>query len=539
MKKTDAYASLGADRKRFMSWQIRTILITMAGYALFYFVRKNFSLAMPGLTAEYGISNTNFGWIIFAGSLVYGFSRFINGYVVDRIRGRIVMALGLLLCAAANFAFGFGTDFSAWITGVENGPKLVETLVWVMGVVIILNQYFQGMGYPPCARILPHWIHPSELATKMSVWNCSHSIGAALAVIVCGYLMGSLGTNLSADAAIVGRITANLADNGVANAAEQALEYAGHVGAWKWCFWIPACLAVAGAVMVFAGLRDEPKDVKLPDLPDTGLGAYSEKMGKKARRRFEAVMVWRNRWVWTFCIANLFVYVVRMGVLDWGPKFLTENRGLSIQDAGWTVAVFEIAGILGTLFAGWATDHLFKGKGHRMCVICMLGAALFMTIFRFLPQTAGLTATALVLVGAGFFIYGPQALIGIELGNQATKEASARANGIAYRETRSLEDSMPELDILYMTRVQKERFFNEEDYVRLKNSYILTSDKMALAKEHMAVLHPLPRVNEIALDVDDDPRAAYFEQVQNGVYVRMALIMTLLGLADPKTKEEY
>ena len=113
------------------------------------------------------------------------------------------------------------------------------------------------------------------------------------------------------------------------------------------------------------------------------------------------------------------------------------------------------------------------------------------------------------------------------------------ANGIAYRETRSLEDSMPELDILYMTRVQKERFFNEEDYVRLKNGYILTSDKMALAKEHMAVLHPLPRVNEIALDVDDDPRAAYFEQVQNGVYVRMALIMTLLGLADPKTKEEH
>ena len=111
------------------------------------------------------------------------------------------------------------------------------------------------------------------------------------------------------------------------------------------------------------------------------------------------------------------------------------------------------------------------------------------------------------------------------------------AKGIEYRETRSLEESMPELDILYMTRVQKERFFNEEDYIRLKNSYILTSEKMALAKEKMAVLHPLPRVNEIALDVDDDPRAAYFEQVQNAVYVRMALIMTLLGLQDPKAKE--
>ena len=112
------------------------------------------------------------------------------------------------------------------------------------------------------------------------------------------------------------------------------------------------------------------------------------------------------------------------------------------------------------------------------------------------------------------------------------------AKGIEYRETRSLEESMPELDILYMTRVQKERFFNEEDYIRLKNSYVLTKEKMELAKPDMAVLHPLPRVNEIALDVDDDPRAAYFEQVQNGVYVRMALIMTLLGLHDPKAKEE-
>ena len=112
------------------------------------------------------------------------------------------------------------------------------------------------------------------------------------------------------------------------------------------------------------------------------------------------------------------------------------------------------------------------------------------------------------------------------------------ANGIPYQETRSLEESMSELDILYMTRVQKERFFNEEDYIRLKNSYILTKEKMSLAKPDMAVLHPLPRVNEIALDVDDDPRAAYFEQVQNGVYVRMALIMTLLGLRDPKAPKE-
>ena len=108
---------------------------------------------------------------------------------------------------------------------------------------------------------------------------------------------------------------------------------------------------------------------------------------------------------------------------------------------------------------------------------------------------------------------------------------------IPYVETRSLEKALPDLDILYMTRVQRERFFNEEDYIRLKNSYVLTKAKLDLAPPEMAVLHPLPRVNEITLDVDDDPRAAYFEQAQNGVYMRMALIMTLLGLKDPKTGE--
>lgn len=107
-----------------------------------------------------------------------------------------------------------------------------------------------------------------------------------------------------------------------------------------------------------------------------------------------------------------------------------------------------------------------------------------------------------------------------------------RANNIEFREVEKLEDAMGELDVLYMTRVQKERFFNEEDYVRLKDFYILTKEKMELAKDDMIVLHPLPRVNEISVDVDDDPRACYFRQAQYAVYVRMALILTLLGLAE-------
>ena len=106
--------------------------------------------------------------------------------------------------------------------------------------------------------------------------------------------------------------------------------------------------------------------------------------------------------------------------------------------------------------------------------------------------------------------------------------------GIEYKEVKVLEEVMPELDVLYMTRVQKERFFNEEDYIRLKDSFILDAAKMKLGKDDMLVLHPLPRVNEIAVEVDNDPRAAYFKQVQFAVYARMALIMTLLGIEKPE-----
>jgi len=114
------------------------------------------------------------------------------------------------------------------------------------------------------------------------------------------------------------------------------------------------------------------------------------------------------------------------------------------------------------------------------------------------------------------------------------REDVLRRSGATFEEVESLEDAMPQLDVLYMTRVQKERFFNEEDYVRLKDRYILTREKMKPAKEKMIVLHPLPRVNEISVDVDDDPRAQYFTQAKKAVFVRMALILTLLGIqVDP------
>ena len=172
--------------KSFLYWQWRTIIVTMIGYALFYFVRKNFSFAIPGLSAEYGITKTSFGIIMTLVTIVYGLSRFLNGYMADRMNARFHMAIGLLLCAIANYAFGFGADISALITGEESGPQFTNMMVLVFGIILLLNNLFQGSGFPPCARLLSHWIPANQLATKMSIWNTSHSVGASIVAILCG-----------------------------------------------------------------------------------------------------------------------------------------------------------------------------------------------------------------------------------------------------------------------------------------------------------------------------------------------------------------
>ena len=142
MDKKSIYGAMDAETvKRFKYWQMRTIVVSMIGYAIYYFVRKNFSLAMPGLTAEYGISNTSFGIVIGIGSLVYGLSRFVNGFVVDKISTRAVMAIGLLLCAAANVAFGCGYDLSYAITGVAEGPQVVNMLILLMGFELAKSSF--------------------------------------------------------------------------------------------------------------------------------------------------------------------------------------------------------------------------------------------------------------------------------------------------------------------------------------------------------------------------------------------------------------
>lgn len=386
--------------RQFKQWQMRTIVATMIGYALFYFVRKNFSLAMPGLETDLGISKTSLGIFLTLNGIVYGISRFVNGVLADRMNARWYMAIGLALCALANFAFGFGEDVSYWITGVHEGSQFTNTMILFMGVMWVINGLLQGAGFPPCARLLTHWVPPTELATKMSVWNTSHSIGAGLVVILCGYIMGSMGSGPD------------------------------HTGAWKWCFWIPAAISFVGAVGLAIFLRDTPSSVGLPELAGTESKKESAAAKSTEHREFLMKYVFKNPLIWILGFANFFVYVVRFSVLDWGPSLLSQSKGVSMEHAGWLVAMFEIAGILGMLFSGWATDKWLKGRAHRTCVFCMAGTALFVFLFWQLPNDTPVWLLFATLCAAGFCIYGPQALIGIAAANQATKRAAATANGL-------------------------------------------------------------------------------------------------------------
>ena len=386
----------------------------MIGYALFYFVRKNFSVAVatPDMGKELGWTNTQIGFILTCFNLLYGVARFGNGVLADRINGRYFMVAGLVCAAAVNVWVGFTSS------------------VVMLGVLWVTNAWFQGMGFPPCARLLTHWIPPGELATKMSVWNTSHSIGAALVVVFCSWVV-----SICSGGAIP--LTVSLFG------AEVAL----HPG-WRWCFFLPAAVALVGAAGLWTALRDTPSSVGLPEIgpgsphasqggcPDgdsRGLAAADARaLDRQNFKTYLKKHVFGNPTIWILCVANFFVYTVRFGVLDWGPKLLKTSGGISLSHAAWMVAGFEVAGIVGMLTAGRLTDRVFGGRGPRTCAFCMGFCALFTLLFLLEWTSAGpnMILSAALLAGAGFFIYGPQALIGISAANIATKRAAATASGL-------------------------------------------------------------------------------------------------------------
>lgn len=380
-----------AMKKNFKYWQWRVIIGSMIGYSMFYFVRKNFSFAVPALGEEYGITDTSFGVIMTLVGLIYGVSKFINGFIADRSNARWHLAIALSACVIFNMAFGWSAELSRWITGSESGPDFVNGMVATMAVLMILNNIFQGAGFGPCNRLMVHWIPPKELATKMSLWNMSHSIGAGIVAVICGSVVGTMG--------------------------------------WRWCFWIPAFIAAAGVLFIIATLRDTPKSVGLPELADTKTELDDEDTGENYRK-FVIQKVFMNPVVWVIASTALFLYIVRFAVLDWGPKLLQQgDNQLSPALAGWTIGIFEVAGCLGMVSAGWITDHVFKGKGQRVCVIEMCLTGLCLLTIHFLPEGTSPVAMLVLLALAGFFLYGPQALFCVISGNQVTKKAASAAGG--------------------------------------------------------------------------------------------------------------
>ncbi len=422
-------------QKKFQYWQWRTIIGTMIGYSIFYLVRKNFSFAIPGLTAEYGITKATFGAILAIASFIYGVSKLVNGFLADRLNGRWHLVTGLSVSALVNILFGAGAMICAYFTGMTNGPKFVHWLVILFAVLYVINNMFQGCGFPPCNRLITHWVPPHELATKMSIWNTSHSVGAFLAAVLCGYIMGHAGTDMSADPEMRARVaenTANITSSMDPAAAQAYVDSALHnIGAWQWAFLIPAAIAVLGVVFIILTLRDTPRSVGLPELEGTKVADNKDKKeDNKEFRRFIIDNVIKNPVVWVLTLADFFVYIVRLAVLDWGPSFLQESRGLSPTLSAWTVAIFEAFGVVGMLVAGVVSDKVFKGRTQRSCALCMVGVIAFLTVFCILPSSTNPVVLMLVLALVGFFLYGPQALIGVIASNQVTRRGASSANGI-------------------------------------------------------------------------------------------------------------
>ena len=355
----------------FASWQKRVLITSIIGYAVYYFVRKNLSIAIPAMEHDLGIKKSALGLFLTLHGVLYGISKFANGFLGDRANARAFMAFGLLCSAILNLFFGFSSGVVAF------------------GVFWMLNGWFQGMGFPPCARLLTHWFPPRKLATKMSIWNTSHSIGAGLIVVLCSYLV---------------------------------------VHNWRLCFIVPAGIALVCVVFIWRTLPDTPPSVGLPEVE----GTKDHTPRNYPRETFRGILVekvFTNPYIWLVSMANFFVYTLRYAIFDWGPSLLTEVKHIHIIHAGWMLLGFEFAGMLGALLGGWMTDKFFKGRGARACVIYMVLAGVSIFLFWKNPYPSELLNTGLLCL-AGFFIYGPQCLVGIIAANLATKKAAASAVGL-------------------------------------------------------------------------------------------------------------
>lgn len=363
-----------------LRWQV--YIGIFVGYAGYYLVRKNFSLAMPHLIEE-GYSKTELGFALSAVAIAYGLSKFIMGSVSDRSNARTFMTTGLVLSSLVMIVMGL--------------VPAATSSVSIMFLLLLANGWFQGMGWPPCGRTMVHWFSASERGTKMALWNVAHNVG--------GGLVGPI--------AILAM--AIFAD-------------------WHAILYLHGFIALAVALFIWLTLCDTPQSEGYPcieiyknDYPNSFTYREAHEQEFSAREIF-IDHVLNNRLLWAIAIANAFVYLVRYGVLDWAPTYLSEVKDFSFEEAGWAYALYEWAGIPGTLVCGYLSDRVFRGRRAPASIIYLFLTLICVLVYWFNPAgNPGIDIAMLIAIG--FLIYGPVMLIGVHALDLVPKKAAGTAAG--------------------------------------------------------------------------------------------------------------
>ncbi|MDD5503383.1 MAG: MFS transporter, partial [Candidatus Thermoplasmatota archaeon] len=344
------------------------------GYAGYYLVRKNFTLAIPYLI-DRGFNTAELGIVAAALSIAYGISKFVMGNVSDRCNPRYFLATGLILSGIINFFFGYAST------------------IFVMFVLMLANGWVQGMGWPPCGRTLAHWFSDKERGTKMSIWNTAHNLGGGIVAP-----LATLGILLFAD--------------------------------WMSIFYFPAVIAVVIGLLILIFGRDTPQSVGLPPIEehknDYPCVCVEDREKELSAKEILFNHVLCNKWLWFIAIANVFVYLVRYGVVDWVPLYLTKVKGFSNEDSRWAFFFFEYAAIPGTILVGWISDRFFHGRRAPIAIICMVGVTISAIVYWF---SDSVLITNLSVSAIGFLIYGPVMLIGVSALDMVPKKAAGTAAG--------------------------------------------------------------------------------------------------------------
>ena len=368
--------------KEYKKLRLQVFLGIFIGYAGYYLVRKNFSIAMPALE-QMGFDKADLGWALSAVSIAYGISKFVMGTVSDHSNARVFIPLGLIASAVIMTVMGLI-------------PWTVSSLsIMLMFCILFVNGWVQGMGWPPCGRVMVHWFSVRERGVKMSIWNIAHNVGGAL--------------------------MAPLAVFGITI-----------FGVWGGAFYFPAMVAVIIAVIAYLLVRDTPQSCGLPPIelykPEECTQAYSAEQEKElSTKEILFGHVFNNKLLWIIAFANAFIYFVRYGVLDWAPMYLEQVKHMDLANSSWSYFAFEIAGIFGTILCGWLSDKVFKGRRGPVTIIYMLLVMLAVYIYW---NSASAMVTNVAMAAIGFLIYGPVMLIGVSALDLVPKKAAGGFTGL-------------------------------------------------------------------------------------------------------------